>query len=48
VKALLAEQGLIRDELRMPMTRAGDALVERLRELEGLDRIKVHAAALSA
>jgi 4-hydroxy-tetrahydrodipicolinate synthase len=48
VKALLAAQGLIRDELRMPMTRAGDALVERLRELEGLDRIKVHAAALSA
>ncbi|NMM01799.1 4-hydroxy-tetrahydrodipicolinate synthase [Paraburkholderia sp. RP-4-7] len=48
VKALLAAQGLIRDELRMPMTRAGDALVERLRELEGLDRITVHAAALSA
>lgn len=44
VKALLAAQGLIRDELRMPMTRAGDALVARLRELEGLDRIEAHAA----
>ena len=48
VKALLAVQGLIRDELRMPMTRAGDALVARLRELEGLDRIEAHAAAASA
>ncbi|MFM0083141.1 4-hydroxy-tetrahydrodipicolinate synthase [Paraburkholderia sediminicola] len=48
VKALLAAQGLIRDELRMPMTRAGDALVARLRELEGLDRREPHAAALSA
>jgi len=48
VKALLAAQGLIRDELRMPMTRAGDALVARLRELEGLDRIEAHAAAASA
>ncbi|MFL9981674.1 4-hydroxy-tetrahydrodipicolinate synthase [Paraburkholderia sediminicola] len=48
VKALLATQGLIRDELRMPMTRAGDALVARLRELEGLDRREPHAAALSA
>ncbi|MGF6902287.1 dihydrodipicolinate synthase family protein [Paraburkholderia sp. GAS348] len=48
VKALLAAHGLIRDELRMPMTRAGDALVARLRELEGLDRIAQHAAALSA
>ncbi|MGF6993596.1 4-hydroxy-tetrahydrodipicolinate synthase [Paraburkholderia sp. GAS32] len=45
VKALLAAQGLIRDELRMPMTRAGDALVARLRELEGLDRVEAHAAA---
>ncbi|MCX4158575.1 MULTISPECIES: 4-hydroxy-tetrahydrodipicolinate synthase [Paraburkholderia] len=45
VKALLAAQGLIRDELRMPMTRAGDALVARLRELEGFDRIETHAAA---
>ncbi|MFM0318594.1 4-hydroxy-tetrahydrodipicolinate synthase [Paraburkholderia nemoris] len=45
VKALLAAQGLIRDELRMPMTRAGDALVARLRELAGLDRIETHAAA---
>ncbi|CAE6809812.1 4-hydroxy-tetrahydrodipicolinate synthase [Paraburkholderia sp. SEWSISQ10-3 4] len=44
VKALLAAQGLIRDELRMPMTRAGDALVARLRELEGFDRIEAHAA----
>jgi dihydrodipicolinate synthase/N-acetylneuraminate lyase len=34
VKALLAAQGLIRNELRMPMTRAGDALAARLRELE--------------
>lgn len=39
VKALLAAQGLIRDELRMPMTRAGDALVERLRALDRLDAI---------
>ena len=45
VKALLAAQGLIRDELRMPMTRAGDALVAQLMELEGLDRIEAHAAA---
>ena len=45
VKALLAAQGLIRDELRMPMTRAGDALVARLRELAGLGRIETHAAA---
>lgn len=36
VKALLAAQGLIRDELRAPMTRASDALVERLKALEGL------------
>jgi 4-hydroxy-tetrahydrodipicolinate synthase len=48
VKALLAAQGLIRDELRMPMTRAGDALVARLRELEGLDRIEAHAASSPA
>ena len=33
VKAALASQGLIRDELRAPMTRATDALRERLREL---------------
>ena len=33
VKALLAAQGLIRDELRMPMTRASDALIERLNAL---------------
>lgn len=37
VKALLAAQGLIRDGLRMPMMRAGDALVARLVELERLD-----------
>ena len=37
VKALLAAQGLIRDELRMPMTRASDALAERLRALDGLE-----------
>ncbi|MFM0207629.1 4-hydroxy-tetrahydrodipicolinate synthase [Paraburkholderia sediminicola] len=48
VKALLAAQGLIRNELRMPMTRAGDALVARLRDLEGLDRMEPHAAALPA
>ncbi|MFM0665141.1 4-hydroxy-tetrahydrodipicolinate synthase [Paraburkholderia sediminicola] len=48
VKALLAVQGLIRDELRMPMTPAGDALVARLRALEGLDRIEPQAVALSA
>ncbi|MFM0729868.1 4-hydroxy-tetrahydrodipicolinate synthase [Paraburkholderia sediminicola] len=48
VKALLAAQDLIRDELRMPMTPAGDALVARLRALEGLDRIEPQAAALSA
>ncbi|MFM0609171.1 4-hydroxy-tetrahydrodipicolinate synthase [Paraburkholderia sediminicola] len=48
VKAMLAAQGLICDELRMPMTRAGDALVARLRALEGLDRIESQAAALSA
>lgn len=30
VKALLAAQGVIRDELRLPMTRASGALVERL------------------
>jgi 4-hydroxy-tetrahydrodipicolinate synthase len=39
VKALLAAQGLIRDELRMPMTRASDALAARLRALDGLDEI---------
>jgi hypothetical protein len=31
----------------MPMTCAGDALVARLGELAGLERIEVHAAALS-
>lgn len=39
VKALLAAQGLIRDELRMPMTRASEALVERLIALDGFDQI---------
>jgi 4-hydroxy-tetrahydrodipicolinate synthase len=34
VKALLAAQGLIRDELRMPMTRASAALIERLSALD--------------
>jgi 4-hydroxy-tetrahydrodipicolinate synthase len=34
VKALLASQGLIRDELRLPMTRASEKLVERLAALE--------------
>lgn len=34
VKALLAAQGLIRDELRMPMTRAGAALAQRLKALD--------------
>ena len=34
VKALLARQGLIRDELRMPMTRASAALAERLSALD--------------
>ncbi|SDR24814.1 4-hydroxy-tetrahydrodipicolinate synthase [Paraburkholderia fungorum] len=37
VKALLAAQGLIRDELRMPMTRASDALVARLTALDGTE-----------
>jgi 4-hydroxy-tetrahydrodipicolinate synthase len=34
VKAMLASQGLIRDELRLPMTRASEKLVERLAALE--------------
>jgi 4-hydroxy-tetrahydrodipicolinate synthase len=33
VKAALAGQGMIRDELRAPMTRASDDLHERLRQL---------------
>ncbi|MFL9868069.1 4-hydroxy-tetrahydrodipicolinate synthase [Paraburkholderia fungorum] len=45
VKAVLAAQGLIRDGLRMPMTRAGDALIARLMELEGLDPGAPRAAA---
>jgi len=36
LKALLARQGLLRDELRSPMTRASDALVERLQRLDAL------------
>ena len=39
VKALLAAQGLIRDKLRMPMTRASDPQIERLNALEGHLRI---------
>ena len=35
VKALLAAQGLIRNELRMPMTPASDALAARLEGLDG-------------
>ncbi|MFM0238744.1 4-hydroxy-tetrahydrodipicolinate synthase [Paraburkholderia phytofirmans] len=38
VKALLAAQGLIRDELRMPMTRASGALIERLEGLAERER----------
>jgi 4-hydroxy-tetrahydrodipicolinate synthase len=38
VKALLAAQGLIRDELRAPMTRASSALLERLNALDGGER----------
>lgn len=36
LKALLARQGLIRDELRSPMTRASAALAERLHRLDEL------------
>lgn len=36
LKALLARQGLLRDELRSPMTRASAALVERLQRLDAL------------
>jgi 4-hydroxy-tetrahydrodipicolinate synthase len=45
VKSLLAAQGLIRDGLRMPMTRASDALVARLCELDGFDRSEPRLAA---
>ncbi len=38
VKALLAAHGLIRDELRMPMTRASAALRARLTHLEHLEQ----------
>lgn len=34
VKALLAQHGLMRDELRSPMTRASSALAERLRHID--------------
>jgi 4-hydroxy-tetrahydrodipicolinate synthase len=36
LKALLARQGLLRDELRSPMTRASAALVERLERVNAL------------
>ena len=36
LKALLARQGLLNDELRSPMTRASTALVERLARLDAL------------
>jgi 4-hydroxy-tetrahydrodipicolinate synthase len=36
LKALLARQGLLHDELRSPMTRASAALVERLARLDAL------------
>ncbi|WP_411879510.1 4-hydroxy-tetrahydrodipicolinate synthase [Polaromonas sp. YR568] len=36
LKALLAERGLLRNELRSPMTRASAALVERLQRLDAL------------
>ena len=36
LKALLARQGLVRDELPSPMTRASSALAERLQQLDGL------------
>jgi len=38
VKALLAAQGAIRDELRAPMTHASAALLERLSALDGGER----------
>jgi 4-hydroxy-tetrahydrodipicolinate synthase len=34
VKASLALQGLIRDEVRLPMTRASEILAQRLAALE--------------
>jgi 4-hydroxy-tetrahydrodipicolinate synthase len=36
LKALMARQGLLRDELRSPMTRASAELVERLQRLDAL------------
>jgi 4-hydroxy-tetrahydrodipicolinate synthase len=47
VKAMLAAQGLIRDELRMPMTRASSALRERLEALAERERIESREAAAS-
>jgi 4-hydroxy-tetrahydrodipicolinate synthase len=47
VKALLAAQGLIRDELRMPMTRASDALAARLKALDESDEIVKDAEILA-
>jgi 4-hydroxy-tetrahydrodipicolinate synthase len=47
VKAMLAAQGLIRDELRMPMTRASSALRERLEALAERERIESRDAAAS-
>jgi 4-hydroxy-tetrahydrodipicolinate synthase len=36
LKALMAERGLLRNELRSPMTRASAALAERLQQLDAL------------
>ncbi|MFM0055064.1 4-hydroxy-tetrahydrodipicolinate synthase [Paraburkholderia phytofirmans] len=47
VKALLAAQGLIRDELRMPMTRASGALIERLEALAERERSESQETELS-
>lgn len=47
VKAMLAAQGLIRDELRMPMTRASSALRERLEALAAQARIESRETAAS-
>jgi len=41
LKALLARQGLLRDELRSPMTRASAALVKRLERIERLGALPV-------
>jgi 4-hydroxy-tetrahydrodipicolinate synthase len=47
VKALLAAQGLIRNELRMPMTRASDVLAARLEALDGPCAIEQDAERLT-